>query len=283
MKKKSIITKIVLFNLILIIIGCKSSSETKLEECLSVTGVLFKGTHRSGYAYGEALIKLEKDGSFCRVDYSALGYNAVEDGKLTNFELKQKSSNNTYEIIADWNADGSSNGAKFSFEIIDDEKPNTIRCQITGAGFTDDGRPSWVHFSNLTLSDEKFQKIKTILSMNNKSMDNVIDKKKVETKNSQPKVSKSRKQKEVKSSKNETNKIIAKFINYEWIENDNYVFVDENGKEYYFTDVPDKYNLIGEEGPNKLYVNKKFNIEWTTVNGEYEYPINKIIKIELIK
>lgn len=275
MKKKSIITKIILFNLLLIIVGCQSSAETKLEECLKVSGFLFNGTHRSGYAYGEALIELEKDGSFCRVDYSALGYDAVEDGKLTNFELKENHSNNTYEIIADWDTDGSSNGAKFSFEIIDDERPNTIRCQITGAGLTDDGRPSWVHFSNLTLSPEKFLKIKKILSIDDK--DSIVSTKDVELNSDNIKT------KEIITSKSNEKKLFAQYKNYEWIENDSYTFTDDNGKEYYFTDIPETYNLIGDNGPNKLYVNKKFKIYWITVEGEYDYPINKITKIELIK
>ncbi len=80
-----------------------------------------------------------------------------------------------------------------------------------------------------------------------------------------------------------SNTINAKFVNYEYIENDSYTFIDDNGKEYYFTDIPETYNLIGDNGPNKLYVNKKFNIHWITVEGEYDYPVNKITKIELIK
>jgi hypothetical protein len=275
MKKKSIITIIILFNLLLIVVGCKSSAETKLEECLKVSGFLFKGTHRSGYVYGEALIELEKDGSFCRVDYSALGYDAVEDGKLTNFELKENHSNNTYEIIADWDTDGSSNGAKFSFEIIDDEKPNTIRCQITGAGQTDDGRPSWVHFSNLTLSPEKFLKIKKILSIDGK--DSIVSTKDVKLN------SDNNETKEITPSKSTEKELFAKYKSFEYIENSIYTFIDDNGKEYYFTDIPETYNLIGDSGPNELYVNKKFKIHWISVSGEYDYPINKITKIELIK
>lgn len=274
MKMKSTFTKIILFNLLLIVVGCQSSAESKLEECLKVSGFLFKGTHRSGYAYGEALIELEKDGSFCRVDYSALGYDAVEDGKLTNFELKENHSNNTYEIIADWDTEGSSNAAKFSFEIIDNERPNTIRCQITGAGLTDDGRPSWVHFSNLTLSPEKFLKIKKILSIDDK--DSIVSTKDVELN------SDNNKTKEIITSKSNEKELFAQYKNYEYIENDSYTFTDDNGKEYYFTDIPETYNLIGDNGPNKLYVNKKFKIHWITVEGEYDYPINKITKIELI-
>ena len=79
------------------------------------------------------------------------------------------------------------------------------------------------------------------------------------------------------------NILVAEFVNYEWLENDNYTFKDENGKEYYFTDIPETYNFIGDNGPNKLHVNKKFKIYWITVEGEYDYPINKITKIELIK
>jgi hypothetical protein len=272
---KAGILKILLFNVFLLIEACGNSAETKLEECLKITGVNFKGTHRSGNAYGEAFIELEKDGSFCRVDYSALGYNAVEDGKLSNFELKENHSNNTYEIIADWNADGSSNGAKFYFEIIDDEKPNTIRCQITGAGLTDDGRPSWVHFSNLTLSPEKFLQIKKILSIDSK--DSVVSTNNVELNTD---ISKT---KDITPPKSNEKKLVAKYKSFEYIENSFYTFIDDKGQEYIFTDIPETYNLIGDNGPNKLYVNKKFEIYWITVSGEYDYLINKITKIELLK
>jgi|688.fasta_scaffold00566_47 hypothetical protein len=285
MKKKSIITKFILFNLLLIVVGCQRSAETKLEECsaetkleecLKVSGFLFEGTHRSGYVYGEAFIELEKDGSFCGVNYSALGHNAVEYGKLTNFELKENHSNNTYEIIADWDTDGgSSNDAKFSFEIIDNERPNTIRCQITGAGLTDDGRPSWVHFSNLTLSPEKFLKIKKILSIDGK--DSIVSTKNMES------ITDKTETKEITPSKSNDKMLVAKYKSFEYVENSFYTFIDDNGQQYVFTDIPETYNLIGESGPNELYVNKKFKIHWITVEGEYDYPINKITKIELIK
>lgn len=275
MKKKSKIKEIVLLNLLLIIVGCRSSAEIKLEECLKVSGFLFEGTHRSGYVYGEAFIELEKDGSFCGVNYSALGHNAVEYGKLTNFELKENHLNNTYEIIADWDSDGSSNDAKFSFEIIDNERPNTIRCQITGAGLTDDGRPSWVHFSNLTLSPEKFLKIKKILSIDGK--DSIVSTKNMES------ITDKNETKEITPSKSNDKMLVAKYKSFEYVENSFYTFIDDKGQEYTFTDIPETYNLIGESGPNELYVNKKFKIQWITVSGEYDYPINKITKIEMLK
>jgi hypothetical protein len=80
-----------------------------------------------------------------------------------------------------------------------------------------------------------------------------------------------------------SNNIIGIFIKYEWIENDMFTFIDEKGNEIYFTDVPENCVLFNENGVNKNYYNKKFKIKWVVDNQSYEYPINKITQIELIK
>jgi hypothetical protein len=79
-----------------------------------------------------------------------------------------------------------------------------------------------------------------------------------------------------------SNIMIGTFIKYEWIENDMFTFKDEKGNKTYFTDIPDNCILDNRIGIKKYY-NKKFKIEWIVDELSYEYPINKIIKIELIK
>jgi len=89
----------------------------------------------------------------------------------------------------------------------------------------------------------------------------------------------------LKSSKIESssNSMVGVFIKYEWIENDLFTFRDEEGNDIYFTDVPQNCVLFNENGVNKNYYNKKFKIKWVVDNQSYEYSINKITQIELIK
>ena len=89
----------------------------------------------------------------------------------------------------------------------------------------------------------------------------------------------------LKSSKIESssNSMVGVFIKYEWIENDLFTFRDEEGNKIYFTDVPQNCVLFNENGVNENYYNKKFKIKWVVDNQSYDYPINKITQIELIK
>ncbi len=89
----------------------------------------------------------------------------------------------------------------------------------------------------------------------------------------------------LKSSKIESssNSMVGVFIKYEWIENDLFTFRDEEGNKKYFTDVPQNCVLYNENGVNENNYNKKFKIKWVVDNQSYEYSINKITQIELIK
>jgi hypothetical protein len=80
-----------------------------------------------------------------------------------------------------------------------------------------------------------------------------------------------------------SNIMIGTFIKYEWVENDMFTFKDEKGQEIYFTDVPNNCILFNKNGVNKKYYNKKFKILWDYDNQSYDFPINKIIKIELLE
>ena len=176
---KASILKILLFNVFLLIEGCGNSAETKLEECLKITGVGFEGTHRSGLVYGDANFEFEENGKSVFVEYSALSYSEKENAKLENLELKEDGPNNTYRIVGDYVVDGGwGQNAKFQFSNFEDKTPNTILVQVTGAGYTDDGKPSWVHFSNLTLTNDKFQEIKKILTFNKSDVSKVNEIKK---------------------------------------------------------------------------------------------------------
>ena len=252
-----------------IISGCGNSERNKLEECLKISGGRFEGVSRSGYVYGDALIQVSEDGTSCQVEYSILGSTAIEDGKITNIKLTEETSTNTYGISGDWEVNGSSQGARFYFKIIGDKKPNTIFCKVGGPNL------NWSHYSNLTLPKDKFIKIKKILSINsNEPAVLKEDKKSITPQN---------RLKEVAPLKKEVKKLVARYKNFEYIENSFYTFIDDNGTQYVFTDVPDTYNLIGDIGPNKLFINKKFKIDWITESGGYDYPVNLITNIELIK
>ena len=80
-----------------------------------------------------------------------------------------------------------------------------------------------------------------------------------------------------------SNNMIGIFIDYEWIENNMFTFKDEKGNKIYFTGVPENCVLFNENGVNKNYYNKKFKIKWVVDEQSYEYPINNITQIELIK
>ena len=260
---------LMLIVILYITIGCGNSARTKLEECLKISGGRFEGVSKSGYVYGDALIQLTDDGTNCQVEYSLLGRTAIEEGKLTNLELEEDTSNNTYRITGDWEVNGSSQGARFYFEVFGDKKPNTIFCKVGGANL------NWSHYSNLTLQKDKFLKIKKILSIN--SNETIV------LKEEKKSIIPQKKLKEIPPLKIEVKKLVANYKNYEYIENSFFTFIDDKGTKYTFTDIPETYNLIGEDGPNKLFINKNFKIDWITVSGEYEYPINKITNIELIK
>lgn len=79
------------------------------------------------------------------------------------------------------------------------------------------------------------------------------------------------------------NIMTATYIKHEWIENDMFTFKDKNGKEIYFNDVPQNCILYDKNGINKKYYNMKFKIKWEVDKHSYEYPINRITQIELIK
>lgn len=184
MKKKSIFEKIriikfVVFNMLLVVVGCNSYAETKLEECLKITGVVFEGTHQSGAVYGDANFEFEENGKSVYVSYSALSYSENENAKLENLELKEDGHNNTYRIVGDYVVDGGwGQNAKFQFSNFEDEKPNTILVQVSGANRDDTGKPNWFHFSNLTLSKDNFLKIKKILTYNKSDVSKVNEIKK---------------------------------------------------------------------------------------------------------
>lgn len=242
----------------------KNSAKDNLTECLKITGTEFKGTSESGSVTGDAFIQVAENGNSCSVEYSLLNSSAFENGKLTNLELKEKKSNNTYKIIGDWEVEGgSSYGAKFIFEVFDDVSPNTILCQVSGG--------NWAHYSNLELSDENFIKVKKILSIDKSNItkytgDNWED--------------------YLKSDKpinySNTNVMIGKFINYEYIENDEFTFKDEKGKEFYFYDIPEKSIIWGKNGVDTTLYNKKFKITWVPEVIENDYTVNKILSLELI-
>jgi hypothetical protein len=263
------------YSLILVIaiscitLGCGNSARNKLKDCLKISGGRFEGVSKSGNVYGDAIIQVSEDGTSCQVEYSLLGSTAIEDGKITNLELEEDTSNNTYKIIGDWEVNGSSQGARFYFEVFGKELPNTVFCKVGGTNV------SWSHYSNLTLPKDKFLKIKKILSIN--SNESIVLKEEKKSMTPQKEV------KEIQPSKSEVNKLVAKYKNFEYIENSFFTFIDDKGTEYTFTDIPETYNLISEDGPNKLFINKIFKIDWITVSGEYDYPINKITNIELIK
>jgi hypothetical protein len=141
--------------------GCGNSAKNKLEQCLKITNNLIEGTHRSGGAYGEAKFLFDKNN--CKsvyVTYTALSYYGNEDAKINNMELQEGGPDNTYKIVGDYVVDGGSGqGARFLFLNFEDEKPNTILIQVSGAN------NSWAHYANITLSKENFLRIKKILSI----------------------------------------------------------------------------------------------------------------------
>ena len=141
------------------IVSCSNAATSKLSECLKITGQTFLGgTHRSGGFYGESNFVFDKSGESVYVSYSALDYYEKEEVELENMELKEGGPDNTYRIVGDYVVDGgSAQGAKFEFCNFEDEKPNTILIQVTGAN------DSWAHYDNITLSKENFDQIKKIL------------------------------------------------------------------------------------------------------------------------
>jgi hypothetical protein len=171
MKKYSFLLLIIIS---IFTVGCGDSARTKLEECLKITGDKFKGgTHRSGEAYGEAYIEIAENGKSGYASFNALDYSGEEDAEISNIELKEGGPDNTYKIVGDWIVDGAKEQcARFCFCCFEDEIPNTILIQITGA------KNSWAHYKNITLSKEKYLQIKKILTYDKSKDSKNIDVKK---------------------------------------------------------------------------------------------------------
>jgi hypothetical protein len=273
-----ILTNLSCFLLFILFSSCKNEAEGKLEQCLKIAGHRFLGgTHRTGGAYGEANFVFEENGKIVHVAYKALSYSADENAKLENMELKEGGPLNTYRIVGDYVVDGGwGQGAKFVFCNFEDEKPNTILIQVTGAN------DSWAHYDNITLSKEKFLKIKEILSINEIFYEKENNSnKKLETK---VKTDGPTTDTNVNSNNEKTDYLI--FKNYEEGDLIHYIFEGAQGKVYDFSAIPNKYKLVDDNYVvNPKYYNKKFKIKWKAVpdsGGESGYPYNEIISIELI-
>jgi hypothetical protein len=79
-----------------------------------------------------------------------------------------------------------------------------------------------------------------------------------------------------------------KFVGYEESDLPYYLFKDSRGTKYSFSVIPNKYDLVNEDGQvNQKYKNKIFEIKWVSVEpktkGEYDYPYNEIKTIELAR
>lgn len=248
----------------------KSSAKDKLIECLKISGLEFKGTSQSGDVIGDAFIHLDENGNSCSVEYSILNNTAFEDGKLTNLELKEKKSNGTYLIIGDWEVVGSSLGAKFIFEVFDDEEPNTILCQISGG--------NWAHYSNLKLSNESFLKIKRILALDKNNLnkkDNWEDY--LKNGKTETNLKKEKSNLKVKS-------MIGIFVNHEYIDEFQdlgYRFQDLEGKEVLFYSAPD--NCFLNSGDLEIYKNKKFKLSYIPIEIEANIFVNEITEIDKLE
>lgn len=158
--QQNLLVTLVLTGMLGFLASCNGdrSPEKTLKECLKITGYNFKGSCKIGDVYGDASITIDKDGKFCSVTYSALGMTATESGMLRNLKLNKKGGfkNNTFEIVGDWEVEGTeAQGAKFYFGIDSKGRPNTVICQIANNKFA--------HYDYLTLTDGNFLKIKEIL------------------------------------------------------------------------------------------------------------------------
>lgn len=91
-----------------------------------------------------------------------------------------------------------------------------------------------------------------------------------------------------KFSESEEKSLIAKYTGYEESDLVYYNFTDSEGNHYDFSEIPNDYKLVDENiQASKVYINKTFKITWKSLtpltNGEYDYPYNKIVSIQLLE
>jgi hypothetical protein len=132
--------------------SCSNKAQVSLEKVLQITGNTFNGACTVGNAFGSASINF--NGEKVSVNYSAMGYTAIESGFLENLVMEDNGENNTYRITGNWNNQDAGDG-HFRLGVFGAEEPNTIYVAIEGS--------NWSYYDSKKLSDEDFNKIITIL------------------------------------------------------------------------------------------------------------------------
>ncbi len=128
-------------------------AENLFKEILQITDGQFIGSCKVGEVYGDATIMLSSNLT-ASVNYSALGYSAEEYGDLKNVTTETGGELGTLIVRADWDNKIAGDGT-LTMKILNEEFPHTIYVSIRGSG--------WAYFSYLELSNESFDKVKTIL------------------------------------------------------------------------------------------------------------------------
>lgn len=128
-------------------------AERTFNDVMRVTDRQFIGSCKVGEVYGDATLIFSSNLSV-NVNYSALGYSAVEYGDLNDMSLETDGELGTYIIRANWDNKVAGDGT-FTMKVLNEEFPKNVYVSIRGSG--------WAYYSYLELSNEQFEKVKLIL------------------------------------------------------------------------------------------------------------------------